>query len=170
MNVPVLQIDNLSVRVVGSPAAQRVVENVSFDVRQGETLCVVGESGSGKSVTALSVMGLLPRGGLAPASGSILVKGENVLTASPRRLREMRATRMAMVFQEPMTALNPVEPVGKQIDEVLRVHSTLSKTSVANEFWACSIRSTCRIRVLSTTRIRINCRVGSVNASSFRWP
>ena len=127
MNMPVLQIDNLSVRVVGSPAAQRVVENVSFDVRQGETLCVVGESGSGKSVTALSVMGLLPRGGLAPASGSILVKGENVLTASPRRLREMRATRMAMVFQEPMTALNPVEPVGKQIDEVLRVHSALSK-------------------------------------------
>jgi peptide/nickel transport system ATP-binding protein len=127
MNVPVLQIDNLSVQVVGSPAAQRVVENVSFDVRQGETLCVVGESGSGKSVTALSVMGLLPRGGLAPASGSILVKGENVLTASPRRLREMRATRMAMVFQEPMTALNPVEPVGKQIDEVLRVHGTLSK-------------------------------------------
>jgi peptide/nickel transport system ATP-binding protein len=127
MNMPVLKIDNLSVRVVGSPAAQRVVENVSFDVRQGETLCVVGESGSGKSVTALSVMGLLPRGGLAPVSGSILVEGENVLTVSPRRLREMRATRMAMVFQEPMTALNPVEPVGKQIDEVLRVHSTLSK-------------------------------------------
>ncbi len=122
-----LKIENLSVRVVGSPAAQRVVENVSFDVRQGETLCVVGESGSGKSVTALSVMGLLPRGGLAPASGSILVEGEEILTASPTRLREMRATRMAMVFQEPMTALNPVEPVGKQIDEVLRVHSTLTK-------------------------------------------
>jgi peptide/nickel transport system ATP-binding protein len=127
MNMPVLKIDNLSVQVVGSPAAQRVVENVSFDVRQGETLCVVGESGSGKSVTALSVMGLLPRGGLATASGSILVEGENVLTASPKRLREMRATRMAMVFQEPMTALNPVEPVGKQIDEVLQVHSSLTK-------------------------------------------
>jgi peptide/nickel transport system ATP-binding protein len=127
MNMAVLKIDNLSVQVVGSPAAQRVVENVSFDVRQGEMLCVVGESGSGKSVTALSVMGLLPRGGLAPASGSILVEGENVLTASPKRLREMRATRMAMVFQEPMTALNPVEPVGKQIDEVLRVHCTLTK-------------------------------------------
>jgi len=127
MNMAILKIDNLSVQVVGSPAAQRVVENVSFDVRQGEMLCVVGESGSGKSVTALSVMGLLPRGGLAPASGSILVEGENVLTASPKRLREMRATRMAMVFQEPMTALNPVEPVGKQIDEVLRVHCTLTK-------------------------------------------
>ena len=125
--MPVLKIDNLSVQVVGSPADQRVVENVSFDVRQGETLCVVGESGSGKSVTALSVMGLLPRGGLATAGGSILVEGENVLTASPKRLRQMRATRMAMVFQEPMTALNPVESVGKQIDEVLRVHSSLAK-------------------------------------------
>lgn len=127
MNMPVLKIDNLSVQVVGSPADQRVVENVSFDVRQGETLCVVGESGSGKSVTALSIMGLLPRGGLVTAGGSILVEGENVLTASPKRLREIRATRMAMVFQEPMTALNPVESVGKQIDEVLRVHSSLAK-------------------------------------------
>jgi peptide/nickel transport system ATP-binding protein len=127
MNMPVLKIDDLSVQVVGSPAAKRVVEHVSFDVRQGEILCVVGESGSGKSVTALSVMGLLPKGGLAPASGSILVEGENVLTAGPKRLREMRATRMAMVFQEPMTALNPVEPVGKQIDEVLGVHCTLTQ-------------------------------------------
>ncbi|TMG81838.1 MAG: ABC transporter ATP-binding protein [Betaproteobacteria bacterium] len=127
MNMPVLKIDDLSVQVVGSPTAKRVVEHVSFDVRRGEMLCVVGESGSGKSVTALSVMGLLPKGGLATASGSILVEGENVLTARPKRLREMRATRMAMVFQEPMTALNPVEPVGKQIDEVLGVHCTLTE-------------------------------------------
>jgi peptide/nickel transport system ATP-binding protein len=127
MNMPVLKIDDLSVQVVGSPAAKRVVEHVSFDVRQGEMLCVVGESGSGKSVTALSVMGLLPKGGLAPVSGSILVEGENVLTAGQKRLREMRAARMAMVFQEPMTALNPVEPVGKQIDEVLGVHCTLTE-------------------------------------------
>jgi peptide/nickel transport system ATP-binding protein len=104
-----------------------VVENISFDVKPGEMLCVIGESGSGKSVTALSIMGLLPRGGLAPSSGIILVDGENILTASTKRLREMRATRMAMVFQEPMTALNPVEPVGKQIDEVLCVHTNLTK-------------------------------------------
>lgn len=126
-NMPVLIIDNLSVKVVGSPTAHHVVENISFDVKPGEMLCVVGESGSGKSVTALSVMGLLPRGSLAPSSGIILVDGENILTASQKRLREMRATRMAMVFQEPLTALNPVEPAGKQIDEVLRVHSKLTK-------------------------------------------
>jgi peptide/nickel transport system ATP-binding protein len=126
MSIAVLEIDDLSVRVVGHPAAQHVLENVSFDVRQAETLCLVGESGSGKSVTALSVMGLLPSS-LAAAGGRILLEGENVLAASPKRLRQMRATRMAMVFQEPMTALNPVESVGKQIDEVLRVHTTLGK-------------------------------------------
>ena len=127
-NRPVLIIDNLAVRVVGIPTPQYVTQNISFDVNPGETLCVVGESGSGKSVTALSVMGLLPKGGLAPGGGAILVDGENVLTASQKRLREMRATRMAMVFQEPMTALNPVEPVGRQIDEVLCVHTHLTKS------------------------------------------
>ena len=127
MTTSVLQIQELSVQVVGSPTARTVVEKVSFDVRQGETLCVVGESGSGKSVTALSVMGLLPKGSLVPKCGRILVEGEDVVTATPKRLREMRATRMAMIFQEPMTALNPVESVGKQIDEVLRVHGKRDK-------------------------------------------
>lgn len=126
MNAPVLDIDSLGVDVVGSPIAQHIVADVSFSVCQGETLCVVGESGSGKSVTALTVMGLLPRGGLAPSGGRILLDGENVLTATDKRLRALRATRMAMVFQEPMTALNPVQRVGNQIDEVLRVHSKLS--------------------------------------------
>ena len=126
-SMPVLVIDNLSVRVIGGPAVRNVTENISFDVTSGETLCVVGESGSGKSVTALSVMGLLPKGSLEPSGGAILVEGENVLIAGQKRLRELRATRMAMVFQEPMTALNPVEPVGKQIDEVLRVHTPLTK-------------------------------------------
>jgi peptide/nickel transport system ATP-binding protein len=127
-NAAVLRIDNLSVQVVGSPDGQRVVKNVSFEIKPGETVCVVGESGSGKSVTSLSVMGLLPKDGLQACSGSIMVEGEDVLTASPKRLREMRATRMAMVFQEPMTALNPVEKVGDQIEEVLRVHTRLGQS------------------------------------------
>jgi peptide/nickel transport system ATP-binding protein len=127
-NTAVLQIDNLSVQVVGSPTNQKVVKNIGLQIMPGETVCVVGESGSGKSVTALSVMGLLPKDGLTACSGSILVEGEDVLTASAQRLREMRATRMAMVFQEPMTALNPVERVGAQIEEVLRVHTRLGKS------------------------------------------
>ncbi|AZS82803.1 ABC transporter ATP-binding protein [Achromobacter spanius] len=115
-----LAIRNLSVEVAG--AGNRVVRNLSLDVHAGETVCVVGESGSGKSVTSLAVMGLLPPGVLSISAGSIRVEGEDVATASQRRLREMRATRMAMVFQEPMTALNPVHTMGKQVDEVLRLH------------------------------------------------
>jgi peptide/nickel transport system ATP-binding protein len=123
MTEPVLKIAGLSVRVTGTET--EVVRQVTLEVQPGETLCVVGESGSGKSVTSLAVMGLLPKGSLEANGGSILLEGEDVLRASPERLRALRATRMAMVFQEPMTALNPVETVGKQIDEVLRVHTRL---------------------------------------------
>ncbi|CCJ48143.1 dipeptide ABC transporter ATP-binding protein [Bordetella parapertussis] len=116
----VLAIRNLSVSVCG--AGNRVVRNLSLDVHAGETVCVVGESGSGKSVTSLAVMGLLPEGILEVSGGSARVLGEDIVTASARRRRELRATRMAMVFQEPMTALNPVHRVGRQVDEVLRLH------------------------------------------------
>src|SRR5689334_2237264 len=120
-----LDISDLVVRLGKSPQGERVIDAVSLHVRERETLCLVGESGSGKSVTALSVMGLLQKNALAPSGGSIKLSGEELLTASGRRLRELRATRMAMIFQEPMTALNPVVPVGRQIDEVLRAHTSL---------------------------------------------
>ena len=125
----VLSIENLSVQVLGSPTGEQVVRHLGFTIAPGETVCVVGESGSGKSVTSLAVMGLLPKDSLAACSGQILIDGEDVLKATPERLRALRATRMAMVFQEPMTALNPVQRVGQQIDEVLRVHTALSKSA-----------------------------------------
>jgi len=118
---PVLRIEGLSVGLAEAPT-RHVVRGLSFDVQPGETVCVVGESGSGKSVTAYSIMGLLPPDSLRPMHGRILLDGEDVLQASPERLRALRATRMAMIFQEPMTALNPVETVGQQIDEVLAIH------------------------------------------------
>jgi peptide/nickel transport system ATP-binding protein len=121
----VLDIDNLVVGLGKNPRNERIIDGVSLQVRDAETLCLVGESGSGKSVTSLTVMGLLQKGSLVPSGGSIKLVGEEILTASDRRLRQLRATRMAMIFQEPMTALNPVVPVGKQIDEVLRVHTDL---------------------------------------------
>ena len=121
----VLDIDNLVVGLGKNPRNERIIDGVSLQVREGETLCLVGESGSGKSVTALTVMGLLQKGSLVPSGGSIKLVGEELLTASDRRLRQLRATTMAMIFQEPMTALNPVVPVGRQIDEVLRVHTDL---------------------------------------------
>src|ERR1700724_804956 len=121
----VLDVNNLVVGLGKNPKAPRIIDGISLQVRERETLCLVGESGSGKSVTSLTVMGLLQRGSLVPSGGSIKLVGEELLTASDRRLRQLRATTMAMIFQEPMTALNPVVPVGRQIDEVLRVHTDL---------------------------------------------
>jgi peptide/nickel transport system ATP-binding protein len=121
----VLDIDKLVVSLGKNTSSERIIDGVSLRVHERETLCVVGESGSGKSVTALSVMGLLQKGALVPSGGSIRLVGEELLTASDRRLRQLRATTMAMIFQEPMTALNPVVPVGRQIDEVLRAHTDL---------------------------------------------
>jgi ABC-type glutathione transport system ATPase component len=121
----VLDIANLIVGLGRHPLTARIIDDVSLQAREAETLCLVGESGSGKSVTALTVMGLLQRGALVPCGGSVRLVGEELLTASDRRLRQLRATTMAMIFQEPTTALNPVMPVGRQIDEVLRVHTDL---------------------------------------------
>jgi ABC-type dipeptide/oligopeptide/nickel transport system ATPase component len=121
----VLDINNLVVGLGRKADAHRIIDDLSLQVREGETLCLVGESGSGKSVTSLTTMGLLQKGTLVPSGGSVKLVGEELLTASDRRLRQLRATRMAMIFQEPMTALNPVVPVGRQIDEVLRAHTDL---------------------------------------------
>ena len=125
MTAPVLDIQNLVVSLGRTPQSPRILDGVSLQVRERQTLCLVGESGSGKSVTALTVMGLLQKGSLVPTGGSVKLVGEEVLGASRRRLRQLRATTMAMIFQEPMTALNPAVPVGRQIDEVLRVHTSL---------------------------------------------
>src|SRR6201746_2232507 len=125
MTAIVLDIDNLVVGLNTKARHERIIDGVSLQVRERETLCLVGESGSGKSVTSLTVMGLLQKGSLTPSGGGIKLVGEEILTANDRRLRQLRATTMAMIFQEPMTALNPVVPVGRQIDEVLRVHTDL---------------------------------------------
>ncbi|RPH43102.1 MAG: ABC transporter ATP-binding protein [Burkholderiales bacterium] len=122
---PILEIRNLTVALPGGADRKAAVRNVSFTVGRGETLCLVGESGSGKSVIAQAVMGLLPKQ-LPVEAGTILLQGEDVTRASNARLRELRATRMSMIFQEPMTALNPVMTCGDQIDEVLSEHTDLS--------------------------------------------
>ena len=99
------------------------MQGINLSVGADEIVCVVGESGSGKSVTAQAVMGLLPKGAMQVESGSIRLQGDELLTKSDAELRAIRGTRMAMVFQEPMTALNPVERVGDQIGEVLEIHT-----------------------------------------------
>ncbi|MFN3854456.1 MAG: ABC transporter ATP-binding protein [Phreatobacter sp.] len=128
MSAPILDIRGLTVALPKGADRRHAVENVSFAVNPGEIVCVVGESGSGKSVTAHSVMGLLPKGQLTATAGQILLAGEDTLTAAPSRLRDLRGTRMSMIFQEPMTALNPVVTCGAQIDEVLEIHTDLGAT------------------------------------------
>jgi peptide/nickel transport system ATP-binding protein len=127
VSAPVLVIDRLQVALPSGADRRFAVDGVSLEVARGEILCLVGESGSGKSVTAQAVMGLLPKGQLEPVSGRILLEGESLLDASPARLRALRGSRMAMIFQEPMTALNPVMRCGRQIDEVLTCHLRLPK-------------------------------------------
>jgi peptide/nickel transport system ATP-binding protein len=123
---PVIDVQNLTVRLPAGADRTNAVENVSFQVAQSEIVCVVGESGSGKSVTAHAIMGLLPHGGqLKPTAGRALLEGEDLLVKSPADLRRLRGDRMAMIFQEPMTALNPVMRVGDQIAEVLTIHTDL---------------------------------------------
>jgi peptide/nickel transport system ATP-binding protein len=123
--VPALRLEGLGIALPAGADRPYAVRDVDLTVERGEIVCLVGESGSGKSVIAQAVMGLLPRG-LAPVAGRILLAGTDTLTAGPEWLRAARCVRMSMIFQEPMTALNPVMTCGDQIDEVLREHTALS--------------------------------------------
>ncbi len=124
MSAAVLEVRDLTIALPPGADRAEAVSRASFDVGRGEILCLVGESGSGKSVIAQSVMGLLPNT-LPVTGGAIRLDGEELTRATPGRLRQLRATRMSMIFQEPMTALNPVMRCGEQIDEVLVEHTAL---------------------------------------------
>ena len=105
----------------------RAVDGVDFSLERGRTLGIVGESGCGKSVTALSIMGLVPQPPGRIAGGEVLFEGEDLLKAPARRLRDLRGDKLSMIFQEPMTSLNPAFPVGEQIAEALLRHKNVSK-------------------------------------------
>ena len=122
---PVLEIQALDISLPRGADRAHAVAQVSLTVNPGEIVCLVGESGSGKSAIAHTVMGLQAKA-LVPTAGKILLQGEDVLTMAPARLRQLRCTTMSMIFQEPMTALNPVFSCGEQIDEVLRTHTALT--------------------------------------------
>ena len=130
---PLLEIDDLSVRFFTREGVVRAVERLSLHVDPGETLSIVGESGCGKSVTAMSVLRLLPIPPAKIASGSIRFDGEDLLKVSEERMREVRGNRISMVFQEPMTSLNPVMTVGRQISESLELHRGLSQRAAKVE-------------------------------------
>ena len=126
MPEPLLQVEDLSVEFSTDAGVVRAVDSVSFSVGPGEVLGIVGESGCGKSVTSLALMGLLPRNGRI-AGGAVRLAGRDLVGLSPPALRRMRGREVSMIFQEPMTALNPVYTVGAQIREVLIRHEGLSR-------------------------------------------
>jgi peptide/nickel transport system ATP-binding protein len=129
-DVPILEVRNLSVALPRGLDRAHAVDGISLSVRSREIACVVGESGSGKSVTASVVMGLLPNA-LRVISGSVKLEGEEISGASEARMNTLRGNRMAMIFQEPLTALNPVMRLGDQIAEVLALHKPeMSQTAV----------------------------------------
>src|SRR6266576_2379092 len=121
-----LDVNDLKTYFRTDDGVVRAVDGVSFSVDKGQTLGIVGESGSGKSVTCLTIMGLNPKR-TAISSGTAMWKGEDLLTATPKRLREIRGSEIAMIFQDPMTSLNPVHKIGDQLAEAMRLHEDVSK-------------------------------------------
>ena len=125
MSEPVLSIEDLTVALPTWSDRQNAVSNVSLEIGKEEIVCVVGESGSGKSIMGKAILGLLPRPHVRATGGRIMFEGRDILTLSDDELRGLRGGRIAMIFQEPMTALNPLMKVGRQIDEVIEVHTEL---------------------------------------------
>lgn len=124
---PLIRVENLSVAFQSEKEEIMAVRDVSLDIYPGQTVALVGESGSGKSVTAHSILRLLPYPIASHPSGRILYKGEDLLTAKLKRLRQVRGNRISMIFQEPMSSLNPLHTVERQINEVLFLHKGLDK-------------------------------------------
>nr|WP_325248493.1 ABC transporter ATP-binding protein [Amylibacter sp.] len=140
---PLLKVENLRIELTTRAGIAPVIDNLSFELGAGESISFVGESGCGKSMTALGIMGLLPEKVGRIASGSITFNGEELTTASEKRLRSIRGNDISMIFQEPMTSLNPVYTVGEQIAEVIRAHQGLSRKAA----WAQAIELLDAVRI-----------------------
>src|SRR5215471_831534 len=124
----VLEVKGLQTVFFTSSGLFRAVDDVSFNVRRGETLAIVGESGCGKSVSALSIMRLVPDPPGRIAGGEVLLEGTDLLSLGEAEMREIRGNQISMIFQEPMTSLNPVMTIGRQIGEILILHEKASRT------------------------------------------
>ena len=131
MTEPLLRIENLTVQVRTQRGVADVVQNFTLRLERGETLGLIGESGSGKTLAMLAVMGLLPRN--ATALGSVQFNGQQILNAPEPQLRALRGQHIGMVFQEPMTALNPLQRVGDQVAEPLRIHQKIDRASARQQ-------------------------------------
>src|ERR1044072_3851434 len=129
MSESIISVRNLAVEFRTDEGIVKAVKSISFDIPKGKTVGLVGESGSGKSVTSLGIMRLIPNPPGKITSGEILYKGKDLLKASESQMREIRGADISMIFQEPMTSLNPVFTVGDQISETLMLHQKMSKSA-----------------------------------------
>ncbi len=130
-NKPLLQLQELAVELASGGQSNLVVKSVSFAIAAGQTMALVGESGSGKSITAHAIMRLLPQSLASYPAGRILYRGQDLLQASQAQMRQLRGDRIAMIFQEPMSSLNPLHSIEKQIAEVLIIHRGMSRQQAA---------------------------------------
>ena len=130
MTDKLLEIEELSVHFHTPEGVARAVDGVSFSLKTGETVGLVGESGCGKSVTSLSILGLIPSPPGRIAAGKIIFEGQNLLDLKAESLRKIRGHQVSMIFQEPMTSLNPVLPIGRQVAEPLMIHLGQSKAMI----------------------------------------
>lgn len=124
---PILQVDKLKVSFTSGKKLVPAVQDVSFSLHEGEILGIVGESGSGKSVTSLTIMGLIPKPPGVVENGKILFEQEDLLTFDEKRMRDIRGNKISMIFQEPMTSLNPLFTIGDQLMEAIRLHTKTTK-------------------------------------------
>ncbi|MGX7099267.1 ABC transporter ATP-binding protein [Globicatella sanguinis] len=132
MNEPILSVKNLQISFKTFAGEVQAIRGVSFDLHKGETLAIVGESGSGKTVTTRSIMGLLSKNAIIK-SGEVIFNGENLLQYKERQMRDIRGTQIAMIFQDPMTSLNPTLTIGQQIMEILTKQRGMSKSEAIEE-------------------------------------
>ncbi|HTH62634.1 MAG TPA: ABC transporter ATP-binding protein [Paraburkholderia sp.] len=140
---PVLEVRGFTLKFSRAASAKNLVHDVSFSVGRGETLCIVGESGCGKSVTSLALMGLLPSPPANRVAGEALFEGRDLFRCTEKELSDLRGNRIAMVFQEPMTSLNPSFTVGHQLAEVIRRHRRMTAAQARDE--ACDMLRRVRI-------------------------
>ncbi|MFL6517551.1 MAG: ATP-binding cassette domain-containing protein, partial [Bacillus sp. (in: firmicutes)] len=126
-NNPILEVKGLKTHFFTKHGVSKAVDGIDFTLRKGETLGIVGESGCGKSMTSLSILRLIPSPPGKIAGGQVLYKGKDLVTLSEDEMRKIRGNEISMIFQEPMTSLNPVLTVGEQIAEALRLHQGMRK-------------------------------------------
>jgi peptide/nickel transport system ATP-binding protein len=148
LTVPALSVKGLQTQFSGPNGYVTVVDGVSLELGQGETLAIVGESGSGKSVTAMSILRVLPEPPARIAAGEVLLDGVNLLALDEKAMRAVRGQRISMIFQEPMTSLNPVMTIGDQIVEALREHRDMSR----DDAWQEAVALLERVRIPDAKR------------------